>query len=118
MRRTLGRFSSTHTSIVCRCVWAFFVLRPSRHPPKDPLLVVLSMACLPAFLPACRFVLETDKRLLRLKQYAHSPVTWFRNPMTHLVLVRRATRALLYTPPSPPLHQAHIAHDGEARAAA
>lgn len=35
----------------------------------------------------CRFVLSTDKRLLHLKQYSHSPVTWFRNPMTHLVLV-------------------------------
>eukprot|EP00879_Flechtneria_rotunda_P030265 GHRR01032877.1.p1 GENE.GHRR01032877.1~~GHRR01032877.1.p1 ORF type:complete len:274 (+),score=89.72 GHRR01032877.1:558-1379(+) len=33
------------------------------------------------------FVLSTDKRLLRLKQYSHSPVTWFRNPVTHLVLV-------------------------------
>jgi hypothetical protein len=39
--------------------------------------------------PACRFVLSHDKRLLRLKQYSHSPVTWFRNPSTHLVLVSR-----------------------------
>lgn len=34
-----------------------------------------------------RFVLSTDKRLLHLKQFSHSPVTWFRNPATHLVLV-------------------------------
>jgi hypothetical protein len=29
-------------------------------------------------------------RLKRLKQYSHSPVTWFRNPHTHLILVRVA----------------------------
>jgi hypothetical protein len=40
---------------------------------------------------ACRYVLSTDKRLLHLKQYSHSPVTWFRNPATHLVLVRHST---------------------------
>jgi hypothetical protein len=41
----------------------------------------------PTLLSCCRFVLCSDKRLLHLKQYSHSPVTWFRNPMTHLVLV-------------------------------
>jgi hypothetical protein len=35
----------------------------------------------------CRFVLSSDMRLKRLKQYSHSPVTWFRNPHTHLILV-------------------------------
>lgn len=34
-----------------------------------------------------RYVLSNDKRVLRLKQYSHSPVTWFRNPITHLILV-------------------------------
>ncbi|WIA35160.1 hypothetical protein OEZ86_003632 [Tetradesmus obliquus] len=36
------------------------------------------------------FVLSTDMRLKRLKQYSHSPVTWFRNPHTHLILVSTA----------------------------
>eukprot|EP00878_Enallax_costatus_P028549 GHUV01030842.1.p1 GENE.GHUV01030842.1~~GHUV01030842.1.p1 ORF type:complete len:447 (+),score=91.95 GHUV01030842.1:177-1517(+) len=36
------------------------------------------------------FVVSSDKRLLRLKQYSHSPVTWFRNPHTHLILVSTA----------------------------
>ncbi|KAF6250949.1 hypothetical protein COO60DRAFT_1645717 [Scenedesmus sp. NREL 46B-D3] len=36
------------------------------------------------------FVLATDMRLKRLKQYSHSPVTWFRNPHTHLILVSSA----------------------------
>ena len=34
-----------------------------------------------------RYVLSTDARLLRLKPYAQSPVTWFRNPYAYLVLV-------------------------------
>ena len=38
-----------------------------------------------------RYVLSTDARLLRLKPYAQSPVTWFRNPYAYLVLVRFGT---------------------------
>ena len=37
----------------------------------------------------CRFVLSTDKRLLRLKPFARSAAVWFRNPYAHVLLVRR-----------------------------
>jgi hypothetical protein len=32
-------------------------------------------------------VLASDKRLQRLRPFSHSPVTWFRNPYVHLILV-------------------------------
>lgn len=67
------------------------------HPPTQPdhtqaaatLTLPPCVCCFNVLMSACdcRFVLSTDKRLLHLKQYSHSPVTWFRNPMTHLVLV-------------------------------
>jgi hypothetical protein len=34
------------------------------------------------------YVLSNDKRLQRLRPFSHSPVTWFRNPYTHVILVR------------------------------
>jgi hypothetical protein len=40
----------------------------------------------PSF-PPLSYVLATDKRLLRLKPYSHSPVTWFRNPYVYIILV-------------------------------
>ena len=35
----------------------------------------------------CRFLAATDPRLQKLRQFSHSPVTWFRNPFVHLVVV-------------------------------
>jgi hypothetical protein len=37
-----------------------------------------------------RFLSAADPRLQKLRQFAHSPVTWFRNPFVLLVLVRPA----------------------------
>ncbi len=36
---------------------------------------------------ACRFVASSDKRLQRLRPFAHSPVVWFRHPYAHVLLV-------------------------------
>lgn len=42
----------------------------------------------------CRYVLGSDPRLERLKPFAHSPVTWFRNPFALLIVVRARLLAL------------------------
>lgn len=63
------------------------------QPPHLPHLPHLStcqsfgehMACVSAC--ACRYVLATDKRLLRLKPFAHSAPVWFRIPYAHVILV-------------------------------
>lgn len=34
-----------------------------------------------------RYVLSTDPQLQRLRPYAQSPVTWFRNPYATLIVV-------------------------------
>ncbi|GAB4816227.1 hypothetical protein N2152v2_003273 [Parachlorella kessleri] len=34
-----------------------------------------------------QFLAATDPRLQKLRQFSHSPVTWFRNPFVHLVVV-------------------------------
>ncbi|GLC41257.1 hypothetical protein PLESTM_001176900, partial [Pleodorina starrii] len=36
---------------------------------------------------ALQFVASGDKRLQRLRPFAHSPVVWFRHPYVHLLLV-------------------------------
>ena len=36
------------------------------------------------------YVPAGDKRLQRLRPFSHSPVTWFRNPYVHVILVRAA----------------------------
>lgn len=40
-----------------------------------------------SFVHTPRFVLSTDKRLMRLKPFAQSPVCWFRIPYAHIILV-------------------------------
>ena len=35
-----------------------------------------------------RYLLSSDPKLQRLKPYAQSPVTWFRNPYATLLVVR------------------------------
>lgn len=37
-----------------------------------------------------QYVLSSDKRLLRLKPFMKSPVTWFRAPYAHIILVHTA----------------------------
>lgn len=44
---------------------------------------------MPRLAALCRYVLSHDKRLQRLKPFSHSPVTWFRNPYAHIILVSR-----------------------------
>lgn len=64
--------------------WAAAAQAPQRDPPTHP----SSHAPSP-----CRFLSASDPRLQKLRQFAHSPVTWFRNPFVQLVLVSGPRRA-------------------------
>jgi hypothetical protein len=65
----------------CRAAWhpplAPTAARPEAGPPP-----------LPHPTPCRSYVLSSDKRLQRLRPFSHSPVTWFRNPYVHVILVR------------------------------
>ena len=84
-----ARKGSTQTCDFTKQVWKSCTNHRTPSPVRQPGLVVLlqhSTSCT-GYGQCCRYLLSSDSKLQNIKPFQGSPVTWFRNPYAHLILV-------------------------------